>query len=39
MIYITDDTPEIIDWWKINSSRFSEQKDLTKGDYLIVLRD
>ena len=39
MIYITGDTHGIIDWGKINTSRFPEQKDLTKDDYLIVLGD
>jgi len=39
MIYITGDTHGMEDWEKINTSRFPEQKELTKDDYLIVLGD
>ena len=39
MIYITGDTHGTIDWEKINTGNFPEQKDLTKDDYLIVLGD
>ena len=39
MIYITGDTHGIIDWHKINTSNFSEQKSLSKDDYLIILGD
>ena len=39
MIYITGDTHGMIDWEKINTTRFPEQKNLTKNDYLIILGD
>ena len=39
MIYITGDTHGTTDWEKINTSRFPEQKELTKDDYLIILGD
>jgi len=39
MIYITGDTHGTIDWEKINTRNFHDQKDLTKDDYLIVLGD
>lgn len=39
MIYITGDTHSMLDWEKINTTRFPEQKGLTKDDYLIVLGD
>ena len=39
MIYITGDTHGTIDWEKLNTTRFPEQKDLTKDDYLIILGD
>ena len=39
MIYITGDTHGMIDWEKINTTRFPEQKELTKDDYLIILGD
>lgn len=39
MIYITGDTHGMEDWEKINTTRFPEQKELTKDDYLIVLGD
>ena len=39
MIYITGDTHATIDWEKINTTRFPEQRDLTKSDYLIILGD
>ena len=39
MIYITGDTHGTIDWEKINTTRFPEQKNLTKDDYLIILGD
>ena len=39
MIYITSDTHGTIDWEKINTTNFPEQKYLTKDDYLIILGD
>ena len=39
MIYITGDTHGMIDWEKLNTTRFPEQKQLTKDDYLIILGD
>ncbi|SCW49788.1 Calcineurin-like phosphoesterase [Ruminococcaceae bacterium YRB3002] len=39
MIYITGDTHSTLDWEKINTARFPEQKDLTKDDYLIIIGD
>ena len=39
MIYITGDTHATIDWEKINTTRFPEQRDLTKSDYLIIVGD
>lgn len=39
MIFITGDTHGTIDWEKLNTTRFPEQKDLTKDDYLIILGD
>ena len=39
MIYVTGDTHGTIDWEKLNTTRFPEQKDLTKDDYLIILGD
>ena len=39
MIFITGDTHGMIDWEKINTSNFPEQKNLTRDDYLIVLGD
>ena len=38
-IFITGDTHGMIDWEKINTTRFPEQKNLTKDDYLIILGD
>lgn len=38
-IFITGDTHGMIDWEKINTTRFPEQKNLTKNDYLIILGD
>ena len=38
-IFITGDTHGDIDWNKLNTKRFSEQKILTKEDYLIVAGD
>ena len=39
MIYITGDTHGMIDWEKINTREFPEQKSLTRDDYVIVLGD
>ena len=39
MIYITGDTHSMLDWEKINTTRFPEQKGLTKDDFLIILGD
>ena len=39
MIYITGDTHGTIDWEKINTTRFPEQRDLTREDHLIILGD
>ena len=39
MIYITGDTHGMIDWEKINTTRFPEQRDLTREDHLIILGD
>ena len=39
MIYITGDTHGMIDWEKINTTRFPEQRDLTWEDHLIILGD
>ncbi len=39
MIYITGDTHGMIDWEKLNTTEFPEQKDLTREDYVIVLGD
>lgn len=39
MIYITGDTHAMIDWEKLNTREFPEQKDLTRDDYVIVLGD
>jgi len=38
-IFITGDTHGMIDWEKLNTTRFPEQKNLTKDDYLIILGD
>ena len=37
-ILITGDTHGMIDWEKINTTRFPEQKQLTKNDYLMLKR-
>ena len=39
MIYVTGDTHGMIDWEKINTREFPEQKSLTRDDYVIVLGD
>jgi len=39
MIYITGDTHGMVDWEKINTTNFPEQKNATKKDYLIILGD
>lgn len=39
MIYVTGDTHIPIDVLKLNTRNFSEQKDLTKDDYLIICGD
>ncbi len=39
MIYITGDTHRDIDWSKLNTENFPEQKNLTKKDYVIVCGD
>lgn len=38
-IFITGDTHGDIDWQKINTKNFPEQKELTKDDYLIITGD
>ncbi len=38
-IFITGDIHGDIDWGKLNTKRFPEQKSLTKDDYLIVAGD
>lgn len=37
--FITGDTHGDIDWHKINTKNFPEQKELTKDDYLIITGD
>ncbi|MBQ1894355.1 MAG: metallophosphoesterase [Clostridiales bacterium] len=39
MIYITGDTHGMIDWEKLNTTEFPEQKDLTRDDYVIIVGD
>lgn len=39
MIYLTGDTHGDIDWSKINTTNWPEQKQLTKNDYLIIVGD
>lgn len=39
MIYITGDTHGMIDWEKLNTTEFPEQKSLSRDDYVIVLGD
>ncbi len=39
IFYITGDTHGMIDWEKINTTEFPEQKDLTRDDHVIVLGD
>jgi hypothetical protein len=39
MIYITGDTHGMIDWEKLNTTEFPEQKSLTRDDYVIVVGD
>ena len=39
MIYITGDTHGMIDWEKLNTTEFPDQKGLTREDYVIVLGD
>lgn len=39
MIYITGDTHADIDWGKLNTTNFPEQKFLDKDDYVIILGD
>lgn len=39
MIYITGDTHIPIDIRKLSSSKFKEQKDMTKNDYVIICGD
>lgn len=39
MIYLTGDTHGDIDWSKINTKNWPEQKQLTKNDYLIIVGD
>ena len=39
MIYITGDTHIPIDIKKLNTKNFSEQKTLTKEDYVIICGD
>ena len=38
-LFVTGDTHGDIDWHKLNSRNFPEQKSLTKDDYVIVLGD
>ena len=38
-IFITGDTHADIDWHKLNTKNFPEQKELTKDDYLIITGD
>ena len=38
-IFITGDTHGMIDWETLNTTRFPEQKQMTKNDYLIILGD
>ena len=39
MIYVTGDTHGMIDWEKLNTTEFPEQKSLTRDDYVIVVGD
>lgn len=39
MLYITGDTHADIDWGKLNTTNFPEQKFLNKDDYVIILGD
>lgn len=39
MIFITGDTHGTIDWGKLNTTKFPEQKNLTRDDYVIILGD
>lgn len=39
MLYITGDTHGVIDWEKLDTTEFPEQKDLTGDDYVIVVGD
>lgn len=39
MIYVTGDTHADIDIGKLSTSKFPQQKSLTKNDYLIVCGD
>lgn len=38
-IYITGDTHNMLDWKKLNTSNFPEQKKLTKNDIVIIAGD
>lgn len=39
MIYVTGDTHANIDIEKLNTTKFPQQKNLTKDDYLIICGD
>ena len=38
-VYVTGDTHGDIDWSKLNTTHFPEQKDLTEDDLVIIAGD
>ena len=38
-VFVTGDTHNMLDWKKLNTSNFPEQKKLTKDDIVIIAGD